>query len=253
MQKNRFLIIIVFLALITAGCSGAGVPGSAPEQAGSLVFKTPEESITSYLEGVAQGDIQKILQACAINEMSEKFKFDLYTERMGGSFLPAQSLSPTGASFYVEMNKMQLTAQIINQVKIFTYDLLSREKLNDGSLVTKMDAEGINNFMKDVDPKRLSSLAIKKIGLPDKTRMTGAKYLENAVKSALVYGADDSTERVALFSFEQNYFYLGFTLLRYGENWKINSPTSMLADIKYGTGVLQKTTVDEFESMINGD
>jgi hypothetical protein len=90
--------------------------------------------------------------------------------------------------------------------------------MDGGSGITKMDAESINSFMKDVNPKRLSRLEVKIIGLPNKTRINSANYLENAAKIALIYGADESTERVASFSFEQNYHYLVFTLFRYGEN-----------------------------------
>jgi hypothetical protein len=35
--------------------------------------------------------------------------------------------------------------------------------------------------------------------------MNSAQYLENAGQIARIYGADESTERVALFSFEQNH------------------------------------------------
>ena len=255
MQTKRIAILIVFLALITAGCSGAGTPVTAsatptPAQASDVVFKTPEDAITSYLEGVAQSDIHKISQACAINEMSEKFKFDLYTEWLGGAFMPFQSLSPTDYPFYVETNKMQLSPQIFTRVKILAYSLLSSEK-EDGSTITGMDAKRINSFMKDVDPKRLSSLKVKEIGLPNKTLMNSAKYQANAAKMALIYGADESTERVALFSFEQNYYYLGFSLLRYGDNWKISNQISNLAGTS-ALGTPQKTTIEEFESMING-
>jgi hypothetical protein len=257
MQKKRVAILIVFLALTTTACLATSASQtqsitSAPAQASDVVFKTPEEAITSYLEGVTQNDIQKITQACAINEMSEKFRFDLYTERLGGLFLPAQSLSPTNYPFYVETNKMQLSAQIFNQVKIFTFSLLSNEQVSDGSPITGMDAQRTNSFMKDVDPKRLSSLVVKKIGLPNKPLMNNSKYLDNAAKIALVYGADESTERVVLFSFEQKTYFLGFTLLRYGENWKISSPTSALAGTS-ALGAPQKTTEGDFENLINGN
>ena len=256
MQTKRIAILIVFLALITAGCSGAGTPVTAsatptPAQASDVVFKTPEDAITSYLEGVAQSDIHKISQACAINEMSEKFKFDLYTEWLGGAFMPFQSLSPTDYPFYVETNKMQLSSQIFTRVKILAYSLLSSEKVADGAVINGMDAGRISSFMKDIDPKRLSSLGVKEIGLPNKTLMNSAKYQANAAKMASIYGADESTERVALFSFEGNYYYLGFSLLRYGDNWKISNQISNLAGTS-ALGTPQKTTIEEFESMING-
>ena len=146
---------------------------------------------------------------------------------------------------------MQLSGQFSNEVKILAYSLLSSEMVDDSLRSIKMDVtERINSFMKDVDPKRLSSLEVKKIGLPDKTRMNSASYLENAAKIALIYGADESTERVALFSFEQNYYYLGFTLLRYGENWKISSQTSRMSNIS-SMGDPEKITVEAFEGMIS--
>ena len=91
-----------------------------------------------------------------------------------------------------------------------------------------------------------------KIGIPDKALMDNPKNLENESKLAIIYGADESTERVALFLFEQNYYYLGFTLFRYGENWKISDQISQLA----GTNILgapQKTTVVEFDNLVNND
>jgi hypothetical protein len=231
--------------VLVTGCSG-----TASSPISSVTFKTPEEAIAYYFEGIAQSDAQKILQACAINEMGEKFKFALYTERLR-ALLPTQSLSPTDYPLYVEANKMQLTSQILTRVKIFAYSLLSHEDIAEGKTIV-MDTERINNFMKDVDPKKLSGLEVKKIGLPDKTRMSDAKYLENAAQLASIYGADEYTERVALFSFDGNDYYLGFTLLRYGENWKISSQTSALSNAN-ALGAPEKTTPDEFERMINSN
>jgi hypothetical protein len=260
MQTKHTVLILSLLALITVGCLGTGAVASTPTVTvptpvkaalpSEVVFTTPEEAITAYLQGVAQHDPEKILQACAINEMSEKFKFDVYAERLGNVFLPAQFLSPADDPFYVEANKLQLSSQILSRVKIFVYSLLSSEKVDDSSVITNMDAARIAKFMKDVDPKRLSGLELKKIGLAGKTIMDSAKYRDNAAKSALSYGADDSTERLALFSFEQNDYYLGFTLLRYGDNWKISTPTSALANTN-ALGAPEKTTAEDFDSLTN--
>ncbi|CAG0936392.1 hypothetical protein TFLX_05265 [Thermoflexales bacterium] len=239
MQTKRIVIFAVCLALLTAGCSGA-----AP------VFKTPEDAITHYFQGLTQGDFQKIAQACAIDEMSEKFKFDLYTERIG-YLIPIQSQSPSEYPLYIEINKTQLSSQIFTRVRIFAQSLLSHEDVASGKTI-KIDAERTAAFIKDVDPKRLSGLELKKISLPNAELMNNVKYQENAAKQARIYGAAEFTERVALFSFEGNYYYLGFTLLRYGENWKISSPTSVIAQTS-AMGNPTQTTVEEFEKIINSD
>ena len=238
MPTKRTLILVVLVALLMTGCSG-----SAP------IFKTPEDAITHYFQGMAQGDYQKIAQACAIDEMSEKFKFDLYTERVG--YLTISIPSPAEYPLYVEVNKAQFSSQIFSRVRIFAQSLLSSEDVASGKTI-KIDAERTAAFIKDVDPKRLSGLELKKISLPNQEMMSSAKYLENADKLARIYGADESTERVVLFSFEGNYYYLGFTLLRYGENWKISSQTSPLAGTN-AMGAPEKTTAEEFEKVVNGD
>jgi hypothetical protein len=221
-----------------------------PEQDSSVVFKTPEEAITHYFQGLAQADPDKILQACAVNEMGENFNFELNTERIG-LLLPAESLSPTEYPLYVEANKMQLSAQIFTRVKMFAYSLLSSENVDEG-IPVQMDPERTTNFIQDIDPEKLDQLEVMRIGLPDKTLMNSASYLENAARMASIYGADELTERVALFSFEQNDYYLGFTLLRYGESWKISSQSSPLAGTS-PLGTPQQTSVEEFENMVNGD
>lgn len=253
MRENITLVLALVLGLIVAGCS-TPTP-VAPIATPTVVvasFKTPEDAITAYMQGVAQADTSKILQACAINEMSEKFKFDVYTERLK-AFLPSQSLALATSPFYVESNKAQLTAQILGRVKILAYGLLSSEKVDDpASVIVITDTARINKFMQDVDPKRLAGLKVEKTGSPNKTLMNSTSYLNNATQIALVYGADEYTERVTLFSFAQNYYYLGFTLLRYGDNWKISSQVSPLANTNT-LGAPTKTTVDKFDSVINGN
>jgi hypothetical protein len=246
MQTKKMIRLIAFLVLIVISCSGPVIPVL---QNSNTVFQTPEDVIIHYFEGLAQSDMDRILAACAILEMAEKFRFDLYTERVGG-FEPVLSLSPTNHPLYVESNKLQLFSQASNRVKMFTFGLLSPETGNPGNGFSPLDSEQATRFVQEVDPQRLSGLELKEIGLPDKTLMSSAEYMENAAEIAKIYGADESTERVALFLFEQNYFFVGFTILRYGENWKISSQTSPLADIS-SLGMPQPTTVEEFEQMIN--
>src|ERR1044072_496064 len=115
MQTRR--VLILFLALFAAGCSRAGDNGAVStaqltDQAAGAAFKTPEEAITSYLDGVARNDVRKILQSSAVNETGEKFKFDLYAEGLG--VINPTFLSPADYAFYSEINKAQLSSQLLN-------------------------------------------------------------------------------------------------------------------------------------------
>lgn len=243
MHSKRNSIFIVFLLVITLSCSGITFDRAA-------VFESPEDAITRYFEGLAEADFDKISQSLATDEMSEQFDFEAYTEMLGGIFLPVQSLSPTDYPLYVESNRMQLSAQNFSRVRLFTYSLLSSEEVEKGATIQGMDAERIEGFIKDVDPARLSDLEVIKIAPPNETVMDSSKYLKHAATIAHIYGADEFTERVALFSFEGDYYYLGFTLLRYDENWKIGYATSALSNASV-MGAPEKTTQTDFESLID--
>lgn len=248
MQMKRIRVLILFLALSACGCARKESAWTdSGERDGGVAFKTPEEAVAHYLGGVAQNDVGKILQASAVNEMGGNFKFAVYAERL--RVINPTYLSPAEYPFYAEINKAHLSSQILNQVKNLSYSLLSGEEMEGG--IIQADAERVGRFVKDVDPQRLSKLEVRKIDLPNKKVMAEAGYLENAARIAKGYGADESTERVALVSFEQNYYYLGFTLLRYGTNWKIGNQVSQLAGTS-PLGAAQQTTEEEFGRLISG-
>ena len=247
MLNIRVPVLILFLALFAGGCAKKESALTGSDQTAGVTFKTPEEAVTSYLEGVARGDVRKILQASAINEMGGNFKFAYYAERLG--VMNPTYLAPAEYPLYAEINKAQLSSQILNQVKSLAFSLLSGE-LMEGTMI-QADAERVSRFIKDVDPQGLSKLEIRKISLPNKPVMGDAKYMENAAKVAKGYGADESTERLALISFGQNYYYVGFTLLRYGAGWKIANQVSPLAGTS-ALGAAQQTTEEEFERLSSG-
>lgn len=239
-MKTIFPSLVLFVILLFF----VTVQSQTPE----VTFKTPEATITHYLGGVAQHDLDQILQACAVNEMSENFEFDLSVENLGGFMNLSLSLAPNDHPFYLEINKMQITSQILNQVKNFSISLLSDEAMN-GMPIFDVDAERVNKLINDITPERLVNLAVIQISLPSETIMSDPKYLERSARFANVYGANEQTERTVLFSFEQRYYFMGFTLLRYGENWKVSNQSSAIGNTS-PLGTALETTLEEFETMI---
>lgn len=91
-----------------------------------------------------------------------------------------------------------------------------------------MDAAGAAEFASVVRADRLSGLAQVKVGIPNPTLLKSEKHQANVAKIARVYGADTSTDLVALISFEGFDFVIGFSLLRYGEDWTVMSSRQRL-------------------------
>ncbi len=240
MYTNHGLLLAVFPLLLVLGCPDT----TDTDRNTDLVLKSPDEAIMHYFDGITKNDVKTILEACAIDEVSENFNFALFAESMDRvDFFSA--LSPANYPFYSDINRAYLSSQILSEVKMLCFSLLSCE---DVEIVSPMDSGRASRFMKETDPARLSSLKIQRICFPIKSVENSVIYLERAGRQAKLNAADEATERLVLFLFEESYYYVGFSLLRYGQSWKIKRQSCMNTSF-YGTA--QKTTKEEFEDTIN--
>lgn len=243
-MRSVVLALLLIVALLLPNAVGQS-PGA------EAAFGTPEEAITHYLDGVARNDVDQILQACATHEMAEGFAFALQVEMLGGMMILGEFLSPAETPFYAELNRMKVSARILNQVNLLTLSLLSSEEISPVP-IPGVDSERVARFVRELDPMRLAGLEIVSIGRPDEALMDSPRYLEHAARFAGIYGADEQTERVVLLSFEERLFVIGFTLLRYGESWKIGSQSSPLGRTE-ADGTARESTLEEFEDLIAGN
>lgn len=258
MSKPLYLFTFLFLFLAT-GCVGLDgtvimpMPTTdqyASTQSATLVFNSPEEAITHYLNGVIQNDPAIILEASAVTEMGEGFNFEHSVERFGG-LLPlasSASLLPAEHAYYAELNKAHLASQLLSQARNFSLGLLIGDNVN-APFMAQPTPEQLARIISDLNPELLSTISPKMISLPNAEIMSTPRYLENAASTATTYGADESTERVVLFSFEDADYYTGFQLLRYGDSWKISRQSSPLGNTE-PSGVPISTTEAEFLQLI---
>ncbi len=234
MRTRRSILPVVLTVILAVG-------GSAPALAAGPA--TPEGAVRDYLAGVAQADVAKILDASAIDEMSAGFRFDLMTDRLKAMNLTG-SLAPADYPMFVDMNRAQQSAIVLGQVRNLVYGLLSTEQV-DGSIIVPADKARADAFIAQVDPSRLSDLSVLDVRAVDPYFAKSQRYLENTAKQAAVYGADELTERVALVSFEGQMYAVGFTLLRFGDVWKVASQVSNLTSTN-SLGTAWPVTLDEY-------
>lgn len=209
-------------------------------------LSTPEGAIAAYIEGVADRDFSAILAATSAENMSKGVDFAVLVERL--RLLTPRMPSPSTDDFFIEINKTDFTGQIVGQVKFLAYGLMTTNDILEGKSV-QMDAAGADDFASVVRADRLSGLELVKVGIPSPRTVNSERYQLNATKIAKVYGADASTERVALISFEGLNFAIGFQLLQYGDEWSImgqSSPISGLSPV----GVPKRVSPEEFENMV---
>ena len=242
-RRPRRAAVLGLLVLAAVVVVGGGVFAATSLNHGST-RATPEDAVRQYLDGVAANDVHKVLQACAIDEVAEHFDFAYQANRLR-AIVPANFLLPTDYPFYVEMNRYEQASRIFNQVRGLSYSLLSSKPVDQ--TIVGLTEEQTQQYVKDVDPSRLAGLKVVSVKFPSAELAADSRTLSNFAAMAKGYGADELTERLALFEWNGKDYAVGFQLLRYGSDWKVFSQTSNLAGTS-ASGAAQPMTPGGFDS-----
>lgn len=233
-MRKFALLAMVLLGLI--------LPGQALAQG----FKTPEEAITAYVQAISKRDFKGALAATAVGQFGKSFDFVPTVEWLKAFYL--NLYSPATDPFYAEINDTLLAGQFASEIKFLVYGLMTTGDIMDHKAVP-MDAAAATDFMLVIDAKRLAGLSIAAIGIPRPATLNSERRQLQAKKSARRNGAETTTERVVLLSFEGLSFMIGFELLRYGDEWMILSQSSDLANAS-SFAAPRRMTPDEFRVLV---
>jgi hypothetical protein len=225
---------VVVVSLFGAGTVVAAEPDTDVPMAAasrSSTLSTPEDAVQEYLAGVAAADVERIIAATAVDEVSAGLRFDLFTERIS-AFAPNAGYAPSEYPFFAEMTRASQASQILSQVRMLAYSLLSETPIGPqvipGDDLHPDPLHWAQEFVRQVDPSRLAGITLVDIIQPDPERAESEMVRSLYAKQATPLGADEATERLAIFSFEGETYAVGFTLLRYGDEWRVNYQSSPL-------------------------
>ncbi len=206
-----------------------------------LTFRTPEEAIRHYEEGMRQNDLHMILEACAVEELDVDF-----AEMIGN--IGGYSINVSWPGRYPlsnDMNKITGAGGLVFSLKNMIWSL----KLPDVDAGYVLSINSEDGLVKD--PERFQQLL-------DCTGLSGLKIeriqpLENpeqeaALKTARSYGAEDQREFVLLYSLDGRYYAGGVTLYQIGGGWKIRYLYANSSGISF-SGELEPVTPEKFEQL----
>ena len=239
----------VIFSILALAPALASAPHEAGADAGSSapVFSTPEDAVSHFCQALAANDFEMALEACAVREQAEDFNFPGYVDRMKMHMLFANP-APSTSGLYRDLNEAALLGNFANQIKTLSYSFFVTKGL-DGIPVTPADRAYAEAFEEAVDPKKLAGLKLLRVDPPVKSILESAKNVENFGKMARLYGAEEMTERIALYELEGRTFMGGFGLYRYASGWKICRLNSILAGLS-ATGAAVETTAQQYAGML---
>jgi hypothetical protein len=228
-------VAIIVLAFCACARSGTG---------SNKAFGTPEAAIEHYVKSIAAADVDAAMTAFAVHDVAAHYDYAAVA-RFLPPVNPFSLYAPTHHDLYVRLNEMRLTAEAANAVKVYTYGLLVDPALEQAPAKPPTEAD-IAAFMAALDPSRLKALKLVRIDSAMKTAAANPEFLASQKRHAAFNGADEQTERLALYQLGQQSYSGGFQLLRYGNRWVISQPFSLLA---HGP-ILAKTTPAEYEARL---
>jgi hypothetical protein len=229
-MRRRFASIVI-VCLVFGACARA-----------KKTFDTPEAAITHFVQSIAAADVDAALRAFAVDDVAARYDYPAIARYLS-VMEPLSLYAPSHHELYVRLNRIRLAAEAGNAVKVFVYGVLTEPEL--GPPKKASDSE-IAAFMAALDPARLKALKLVRIDAPATAAARDPEFLANQQRHASFNGADEQTERVALYQLGAQHFWSGYQLLRYGRRWVISQAFSLLVS----GPVASKTTPVEYEARL---
>ncbi len=241
-RKQRLFPAIAFLCALLALTPALALAQEAPG-----VFPSPEDAIRFFVNALTENDYEKALQACAVDEYVEGFDFAGSVDRLK-VLMPPQMMAPSEYEMYIEMNRISTMATLTSQIKMMIYSFFIPELRKDAAPLY-VEGAYAEEFIEKVDPSKLKNLKVLRIDPPVQDILNSEKNITNFQKVAELYGAQEQTERVALYSLDGVTYAGGFGLMRYDDSWKIIRFNSNLAgQTSYGT--VEEMTESAYASLL---
>jgi hypothetical protein len=214
----------------------------AADAGSGLSFSTPEAAVEHFVKNIAADDVDAAMQAFAVKELAARAHVAAKARVKSG--LPRTGpLRLPKSRIYDRILEINLRAEFAGETRRFVYALLLDNGMDDQ--MTEASDANLDRFVRAANPARLRGLKIVRIDQPVPSVTRTAKAIEQAKVHASWDGADDSTERIALFELGGKHYRGGFTLLRYGKTWRVRRLSSVYAGGDHGRPV-RATTPKEY-------
>lgn len=198
-------------------------------------FATPEAAVLHFVKRLAADDLEGAMQAFNIEEAMARVEVSLKAR-----------MKPSSSRTLARVARINVVAELASATRRFVYGLLLDDAQHQA--IEASDAN-IDRFIRAVNPARLGPMRIVRIDMPVASIMRSAKGIAQMKERAASLGVEDWTERIALFQLDGAYYRGGFTLLRYGNTWRIGQLQSIYGRVEMSDRPVRKTTLEEYEEL----
>lgn len=195
-------------------------------------FDTPEEAVLNYVAGLRDLDLAKILRSFAIETLAEKetLKNKLMRITAYNPMLLPQFPDDNGLlrAVNAELMKNDIVTRLSRSLFIYLHP---DQEETLGMSVPLTDEAAVDAFIAGYDLSALEafrSIDLDKVEFVDPDLLTEGKYSAEFNQNTLerlrvVYGADEITDRAAVFTVGDEQYIVMPGLVKYGDRWFICS------------------------------
>lgn len=233
-------VVAVVLGILLA--VGTGDSGESESQG----FTSPEEAIEFSTEQIAGGDAEAALTAWAGDAQAENLDLVGTLERLQ-ALSPADTSSvPSDDDFFVGLAQATRAGTAAEQYRRLAFSLLLPDVRPDTTTPLEGGDVTAQDIADGLDSARLAGLTPQRID-----QVEGPEQLdENLAQAASLVGADERREYVVLYEWDGETYLGGVGVLRYGDDWQIDSLASAFAGTANGS--LEPATAAEYDDLVAG-
>lgn len=221
MKKLFALLLTILLVFSFTGC---GEEAFRYEGGG---YKTPEAAVEAYVDAMKTGDVDAMIKVFAVETYVENFDFERYVDRTWSwNFnMPVPGSDSTADSINLAKRLDSVTGTI--QQQLFALmgwtDVLTapvsigkdREYTSAAELYAAYDTAQIAKKAKSIRLVRIES----DVQLFENA--SNEYHQSNLAWQAATYGAEEVAGYIATLECEGENYYLGLTLILYGDRWYV--------------------------------
>lgn len=233
------------------GSSVLRPPRDAAPQSEQVVtdarLATPEAAVKLYAERISANDFAGAFQAYAFHEQAARFRFVPLVREV--KVLNAVVLkAPPEYPMFVELNELRARSEMAQATKLFVYGLLTN--LDTATVETTETEAQARAFIDAVNPSRLASLRLVRVDQPRQSVTNSTEAQVDSKRWATLNGADEMTERLALYELSGQLFWSGFRLCRFDKNWKIVELSAAYGGPRGPDQIASKVTSEAYEAAL---
>lgn len=224
MKKLRGVIALIMMCVTMTGC---GLQSSAELKYEGNGFKTAEDAVISFVDGLKDMNFDKMVKSYAWETQVEHYNYKSMIERYRAYVPTMRVLLPSDNEKYVSINAAGLESIEVRRLYTSVVNYILEDDVEAGITVPLASEEAIDDFMKKYSNGKINDFAnIENLRFVEPEEVLGDICSSEELKErndilGECYGADEVACVVAIADVGDKTFYYFPTVARYGKKWYI--------------------------------